>query len=58
MLRAIQPFHTTIDGVDRFVPAGELVQDDDPVVAGREGLFETAEPVAKPAPKKTTSRRS
>ncbi|MGW9196057.1 hypothetical protein [Micromonospora chersina] len=58
MLRATQAFHTTLDGVDRFVPAGELVQDDDPVVTGREGLFETAEPAAKTAPKKTTSRKA
>ena len=40
MLRAVQPFHTTIDDVDRFVPDGELVADDDPIVAGREDLFE------------------
>jgi hypothetical protein len=57
MLRATAAFHAVVDGVERMVAADEFVSETDPVVAGREGLFETADP-AKPAQKKTTSRRS
>lgn len=42
MLRALSAFHCTVDGVARFVPAGQVVRADDPVVAGRESLFADA----------------
>lgn len=48
MLRAIQPFHAVVDEVERFVPAGEIVQDDDPVVTGRESLFESIDTGEQP----------
>ncbi|HEY9416730.1 MAG TPA: hypothetical protein VIQ30_18400 [Pseudonocardia sp.] len=58
MLRAVQPFHAVVDGVERFVPAHELVQDDDPVVAGREALFEPVDGAAEqPARRKATRGR-
>jgi hypothetical protein len=43
MLRALTSFHA-----QRFIAAGDLVDDDDPVVAGREHLFEEASVTNRP----------
>lgn len=41
MQQANQPFHyTSKDGVDHFVAKGDVVADKDPVVKGREVLFD------------------
>jgi hypothetical protein len=55
MLRAIQAFHTTIDGADRLVEAGELVHDNDPAVIGRESLFERIQVPEYPDPAKDST---
>lgn len=40
MQQANQPFHyTSKDGVDHFVEKGHVVADRDPIVKGREALF-------------------
>jgi hypothetical protein len=39
-LRCKEPFAADIKGVPRVVPAGALVDSNDPVVKGREHLFE------------------
>lgn len=41
--RCKEPFRTTVNGVKRIVPAGELVEDSDPVFKGREHLFEAVD---------------
>lgn len=42
MQQANQSFHyATSDGVDHFVAKGDVVADKDPVVKGREVLFNT-----------------
>lgn len=38
--RCKEPFRTNVNGAKRVVPAGELVEDTDPVFKGREHLFE------------------
>jgi len=42
-LRCTHAFTTEIDGVPRVVTGGQLVDSDDPVVAGREHLFEAVD---------------
>ncbi|NYV72983.1 hypothetical protein [Streptomyces sp. UH6] len=50
--RATQPFTAYLDGVPRVVRTGDLVQDDDPVLKGRERLFEDVDAhVAQRAPR-------
>lgn len=39
-LRCKEPFAVFIDGVPHVVGAGQLVDSDDPVVQGREAMFE------------------
>ena len=46
MLRAKETFFTTSNLV---VVAGDLVDDNDPIVKGREALFEPAEAAVKPS---------
>lgn len=41
--RCKEPFRTTVNGAKRVVPAGELVEDTDPVFKGREHLFESVD---------------
>ncbi|GHH87820.1 hypothetical protein [Streptomyces capitiformicae] len=38
--RCKEPFRTTVNGAKRVVPAGELIEDSDPVFKGREHLFQ------------------
>lgn len=57
MLRSKVPF---IVFPSRVVPLGTVVEDDDPIVKGRESLFErvgNAKPSAEPGEKRTVSRR-
>jgi len=42
-LRCKEPFSADIKGVPRVVPAGQLLDSDDPIVKGREHLFEPVE---------------
>lgn len=42
-LRCIRSFAAYSDGTPRVVRVGQLVQDDDPIVRGREGAFERVE---------------
>jgi hypothetical protein len=53
--QANQPFfYSTADGVEHFVAKGDTFPDKDPALKGREGLFNSLDPVtAKPAPKPT-----
>lgn len=46
-LRALTSFHAP----GRFVASGDKVDASDPVVKGREGLFETVQPEKAPARK-------
>lgn len=39
-LRCREPFAADMDGVQRVVPAGTLLDSSDPIVKGRENLFE------------------
>jgi len=41
--RATQPFTAYVDGMPRVVRAGDLVEDNDPVLQGRAHLFENVE---------------
>lgn len=42
-LRCKEPFSADIKGVPRVVPAGQLVDSSDPIVKGREHLFESVD---------------
>ena len=39
-LRCKEPFSADLNGVPRTIPAGALLDSDDPIVKGRERLFE------------------
>jgi hypothetical protein len=60
--RCKQPFSTSVSGRKRIVSAGELVSDSDPVLKGRQHLFEPVEEHVQSkeeaAPKPAVSRRS
>ncbi len=43
VLRCIEPFAFSDKGVERVVRAGDLVDDKDPLVKGRERWFETVD---------------
>ncbi len=45
LVRATTSFTCDVEGVEHFVRAGEVLPATDPVVKGREELFEPAEPV-------------
>jgi hypothetical protein len=42
-LRCKEPFSADIDGVPRTIPGGALIDSSDPIVKGREHLFETVD---------------
>lgn len=68
-LRCKEPFSCDVDGVPRTVPAGTLLDSDDPIVKGREKLFEPVDAfmerraprveqaTAEPGEKRSLSRR-
>jgi len=39
-LRCKEPFAADVDGIPRVVPAGTLIDSSDPIVKGRDHLFE------------------
>ncbi len=71
VLRCIEPFAFSDKGVERVVRAGDLVDDKDPLVKGRERWFETVDAnvgrmtdrsveqaTAAPGEKRTTARKA
>lgn len=46
LIRCREPFSADVDGVPRTVAAGALVDESDPIVKGREALFETVDDYA------------
>lgn len=53
MLRALTTFHAN----DRLVVDGQEVDSTDPIVKGREHLFETV-PAEKPTPRKAVAKKA
>ena len=57
-LRARESFFAFVKGISRQIRAGELVKNNDPVVKGRESLFESPveQATAAPGEKRTVAR--